>query len=170
MQGLHEGERSHRLQGRPHRVQLRLLRGEVMSLLNLKKFGFLAASVGLLALVAIQGCSSDDTQATPGSGGKNSTAGSAGSKGGSGPNAGSSNGGSSGEEDQPMTDGGAAGENGEGGAGGEAPVDPGCLGEDDCYKCEPKTNNQFLNACVEGGCPASFDNSTLSKLNLVGTL
>jgi hypothetical protein len=141
-----------------------------MSLLNLKKFGFLAASLGLFALGAIQGCSSDDTQATPGSGGKSSAAGSAGSnKAGSGPKAGSSNGGSSGEEDQP-SEGGTAGETGEGGAGGEAPVDPGCLGDDDCYKCEPKTNNQFLNACVEGGCPASFDNSTLSKLNLVGTL
>jgi hypothetical protein len=139
-----------------------------MSLLNLKKFGFWAASVGLFALVAIQGCSSDDTQATPGSGGKNSTAGSAG-KGGSGPKAGSSNGGASGSEDQP-SDGGSAGEDGQGGEGGEAPVDPGCLGPDDCYKCEPKTNNQFLNACVEGGCPATFDNSTLSKLNLVGTL
>jgi hypothetical protein len=139
-----------------------------MSLLNLKKFGFLAASVGLFALIAIQGCSSDDTQATPGSGGKGS-AGSAGSdKAGSGPKAGSSNGGSAGTTEEPTA--GAAGEDGEGGAGGEAPVDPGCLGDDDCYKCEPKTNNQFLNACVEGGCPASFDNSTLSKLNLVGTL
>ena len=139
-----------------------------MSLLNLKKFGFLAASVGLFALVAAQGCSSDDTQASPGSGGK-SSAGSAGSdKAGSGPKAGSSNGGSAGTTDEPTA--GAAGEDGEGGEGGEAPVDPGCIGEDDCYKCEPKTNSQLLNACVEGGCPATFDNNTLSKLNLVGTL
>jgi len=143
-----------------------------MSLLNLKKFGFLVASMGLCALVALQGCSSDDNQATPGTGGKNSSAGAAGSnKAGSGSKAGSGNGGSSGQEDEP-SEGGAAGGSGEGegGAGGEASVDPGCLGEDDCYKCEPKTNSQFLNACVEGGCPASFDNSTLPKLNLVGTL
>lgn len=143
-----------------------------MSLLNLKKFGSLAACVGLCAFIAVQGCSSDDKQATPGTGGKSSSAGSAGSnKAGSESKGGSSNnnGGSAGVPDVEET-GGVAGEGGAGGEGGEAPVDPGCLGANDCYKCEPKTNSQFLNACVEGGCPASFDNSTLSKLNLVGTL
>ncbi|HYQ03196.1 MAG TPA: hypothetical protein VER96_31195 [Polyangiaceae bacterium] len=143
-----------------------------MSLLNLKKFGTLAACVGLLALVAAQGCSSDDTQATPshaGSGGKSAASGGGEDKGGSGSKAGEgNNGGAAGNPDEAT--GGVAGEDGEGGMGGEPSVDPSCVGKDGCYSCEPKTNTQFLNACVEGGCPATFDNSKLTKLNLVGTL
>lgn len=143
-----------------------------MSLLNLKKFGTLAACVGLLALVAAQGCSSDDKQATPshaGSGGKSAASGGSEDKGGSGSKAGEgNNGGAAGNPDEAT--GGVAGEDGEGGMGGEPSVDPSCVGKDGCYSCEPKTNTQFLNACVEGGCPANFDNSKLTKLNLVGTL
>jgi hypothetical protein len=143
-----------------------------MSLLNLKKFGFMAAGVGLFAIVAAQGCSSDDPQATPsgGTGGKSNTAGSAGSKSGGAANkAGAeNNGGSAGvppDEETAGSDG-----DGDGGEGGAAPIDPGCIGDDGCYSCPPKTNSQFLNACVEGGCPANFDNSKLTKLGLVGTL
>ena len=67
----------------------------------------------------------------------------------------------------------AAAENNEAGAGGEAglrPVNPSCVDATGCYSCAPKTNDQFLNQCVAGGCPAHFDNTTLTKLNLVGTL
>jgi hypothetical protein len=141
-----------------------------MSLLNLKMFGFMAVGVGLLSIVSAQGCSSDDPQVEPsaGSGGKSSTAGAAGSKAGSGSHAGAANnGGSAGSTDETA---GAAGEEAEGGAAGAATVDPSCIGDDDCYSCAPKNNSQFLNHCVEGGCPATFDNRTLSKLNLVGTL
>lgn len=141
-----------------------------MSLLNLKKFGFMAAGVGLFAILAAQGCSSDDPQAAPsaGAGGKSNTAGAAGSKaGGAGNKAGeANNGGSAGTIGPDDT----AGSGGEGGEGGAAPIDPGCIGDDGCYSCPPKTNSQFLNACVEGGCPATFDNSKLTKLGLVGTL
>ncbi|HEY0462952.1 MAG TPA: hypothetical protein VGC79_02030 [Polyangiaceae bacterium] len=140
-----------------------------MSLLNLKKFGFMAASVSLLAIVAAQGCSSDDTQATPsgGSGGKPSTGGAAGKAGSEDKGGDANNGGTAGVVEDTA---GAGGVDAEGGAGGEPPVDPGCIGDDDCYSCPPKTNSQFLNACVEGGCPANFDNSKLSKIDLVGTL
>lgn len=140
-----------------------------MSLLNLKKFGFMAASVGLLAIVAAQGCSSDDTQAAPsgGSGGKASTGGSAGKPGSAGKGGETENGGSAGVVEDTA---GAGGVDAEGGAGGEAPIDPGCIGDDGCYSCTPKTNNQFLNACVEGGWPAKFDNSKLTKIDWVGTL
>ncbi|HET7538416.1 MAG TPA: hypothetical protein VFK05_01045 [Polyangiaceae bacterium] len=140
-----------------------------MSFLKLKKFGVLAAGAGLLAVLAMQGCSSDETQAAPsaGAGGK-ANAGAAGKLTG-GESAKAGNGGSAGTPDE-EPNAGAGNVDGEGGAAGEPAVDPGCIGDDGCYSCAPKTNNQFLNACVEGGCPATFDNSTLSKLNLVGTL
>ena len=145
-----------------------------MSFFKAKKLGFLAAGVTALALFAGQGCSSDDdSQAAPsaGSSGKTGSAG----KSGSGNEAGdtTSNGGT-GDTGNSGNEGGAAGaaagEAGAAGAAGTPPVDPGCLGANDCYSCAPKTNDQFLNACVEGGCPAHFDNGTLTKLNLVGTL
>jgi hypothetical protein len=147
-----------------------------MSFLKAKKLGFLAAGVTALALFAAQGCSSgDDSQASPGSSGKTGSAGKSGSgneAGDAANNGGSGNTGNTGNT-AGNTEGGAAGEAGAAGAAGAAgtpPVDPGCLGANDCYSCAPKTNNQFLNACVEGGCPAHFDNGTLTKLDLVGTL
>jgi hypothetical protein len=143
-----------------------------MSLLNLKKFGVLAACVGLFAAIGMQGCSSSDNQATPsaGSGGKVSNAGSGGKPAaGETSKAGDSNGGSAGTTDEQPTAG-MGPIDGEGGAAGEGSVEPGCIGDNGCYSCTPTTNNQFLNHCVEGGCPATFDNSKLSKLNLVGTL
>jgi hypothetical protein len=38
-----------------------------------------------------------------------------------------------------------------------APVDPGCSGAAGCFKCEPVTNDNFLNACTNGQC-TPFDN------------
>jgi len=147
-----------------------------MSSLNLKKFGVLAGGVGLFAIVLAQGCSSDDPQAGPsaGAGGRSNTAGVGGkpstAEAGAGAKAGSANnGGGAAGVTEDNTNAGAAGE-AEGGAAGAATVDPSCVGDDGCFSCEPKNNNQFLNHCVEGGCPASFANSTLTKINLVGTL
>jgi hypothetical protein len=147
-----------------------------MSLLKAKKLGLLAASVGLLAMVAAQGCGdSSDGQASPtagapaggksgaGTGGKGS-AGSAGKNSSGGKGGDTSEGGSGNETSM-----GGDSNPGEGGMGGEGPG-PNCDGPDGCYSCTPTTNTQFLNHCVEGGCPATFDNTTLTKLNLVGTL
>ena len=145
-----------------------------MSRVNAKKLGLLAASAALLALFAVPGCgSSSDNQATPmagssaagksgagtggkssaGAAGKTSTAGTGGTdiaKGGSG-------------NDN------AGGDANEGGMGGEGNT-MNCDGPKGCYSCAPKTNIEFLNHCVEGGCPATFDNSTLTKLGMVGKL
>ena len=145
-----------------------------MSLLKAKKLGLLAASVGLLAMVAAQGCGSSDEQASPTAGssaGGKSGAGTGG-KGSAGTAGKNSSGGATGGGD--VNEGGTGnetsmgGDANEGGMGGE----PGtaCDGPDGCYSCTPTTNKQFLNHCVAGGCPASFDNSTLTKLNKVGTL
>jgi hypothetical protein len=153
-----------------------------MSLFKAKKLSFLAAGITVVALFAAQGCSSgDDSQAAPptagaggghaagstGSSGKsgagNGESGATGNNGGSG-NTGNENAGAGGVETNP---GGEAGTAGEAGA---PPVEPGCVDATGCYSCAPKTNDQFLNQCVAGGCPAHFDNTTLTKLNLVGTL
>ncbi len=151
-----------------------------MSRLNAKKLGFLAAGITTLALFAAQGCSSgDDSQATPptagaggghagsagtsGAGAGNSDAGATNNNGGSG-NTGNSEGGVGASDTNTNGDAGAAGE------AGSPPVNPSCVDATGCYSCAPKTNNEFLNQCVAGGCPAHFDNTTLTKLNLVGTL
>jgi hypothetical protein len=148
-----------------------------MSFFKAKQLGFLAG-LTVLALGVAQGCSSgDDSQATPG-GGAGGAAGKAGSTGKSG--SGNSNGGNDtpgagGEAGStPTSNGGDAGTAGtspvgeEAGAAGAAPV--ACDGPNGCYSCAPTTDIQFANYCVTGGCPAHFDNSTLSKLAKVGTL
>jgi hypothetical protein len=145
-----------------------------MSLLKAKKLGFLAASI-TVALLLAQGCSSsDDSQAAPpaagaGGGHAGSTGKSGSGNGGSGNtgntgNVGNENAGTGGVETNP------GGEAGAGGEAGTPPIPAGCLGADGCYSCAPTNTNQFLNACVAGGCPAHFDNGTLTNLNLVGTL
>ena len=152
-----------------------------MSRLNAKKLGFLAAGITTLALFAAQGCSSsDDSQAAPPAAGAGG--GHAGSAGKSGAGAGNSdagatnnNGGSGNTGNTGNSEGGvgASDTNGDAGAAGEAgspPVNPSCVDATGCYSCAPKNSNQFLNACVAGGCPAHFDNTTLTKLDLVGTL
>jgi hypothetical protein len=166
--------------GRPQGLQLRLLRGEVMSPFKAKKLGFLAVGITALALFAAQGCSSgDDSQASPPAGGAGGSHAGATGKSGSGnsqagttnSNGGSGNTGNTGNDNAGA--GGAVDNNDEAGAGGEAGapvVPPGCVDATGCYSCAPQTNDQFLNACVAGGCPAHFDNTTLTKLNLVGTL
>jgi hypothetical protein len=161
-----------------------------MSHAKAKKLGYLAAGAAILALFAAQGCGSDDnTQAKPtaGAGGAHSMAGAGGKANGAGAGgkangtAGKTSGnggdGENGGTDEmggaPPSDGGApTNPPGDGGSGGEAgatgPVT--CEGDDGCYSCTPKTNEQLLNHCVPGGCPATFDNSKLSQLNKVGTL
>jgi hypothetical protein len=148
-----------------------------MSLFKAKKLSFLAAGITVVALFAAQGCSSDDdSQAAPptaGAGGGHA-AGSAGKSGSGNGESGAtnSNGGSGNTGNTGNSEAGVAGvdNNGEAGAAGAAPVEPGCVDATGCYSCVPKTNDQFLNQCVSGGCPAHFDNTTLTKLDKVGTL
>jgi hypothetical protein len=65
---------------------------------------------------------------------------------------------------------GSGGSVGNGGtaAGGDAASGSGgqdaCMGGNGCYACTPQTNVQFLNACSELGCPARFDNATITTL------
>src|SRR5882724_5876393 len=68
--------------GRPQGLQLRFLRGEVMSPFKAKRLGFLAASI-VVALLVGQGCSSsgDDSQAAPTAGAAGAHAGSTGKSG-----------------------------------------------------------------------------------------
>ena len=150
------------------------------------RLGFLAAGVTLVAILAAQGCSSSDdssgqamptagkpstggsSSSTAGSGGKSggssSTAGSAGkpSTGGGSSEAGAGSGGTSSVAGDTGA-GGEAGSTGEAGAGS-------CDGPNGCYNCAPITTPQYANHCVTGGCPATFDNSTLSQIAKVGTL
>jgi hypothetical protein len=145
-----------------------------MSAFKVKKLGYMAAASALLALFAAQGCGDDNKEQAGPSGGKANSSGGAGGKtsagaggktGGAGaPGAAGTTpieeGGAAGTMDQPM---GMGGEGGEGGA-------QDCSGPEGCYACQPTTNKQFLNHCVEDGCPATFDNTTLSNLDKVGTL
>lgn len=48
-----------------------------------------------------------------------------------------------------------------------APVDPGCTGAAGCFKCEPVTNDNFLNACTDGQC-TPFDNAARLPLYKAG--
>jgi hypothetical protein len=150
-----------------------------MSLFKAKKLSFLAAGVTVVALFAAQGCgSSDDSQAAPTAGAAGAHAGSTGKSGAGNGDSGAtnSNGGSGNTGNTGNTDAGTGGTDnnpgdaGAAGAAGAPVVDPGCVDATGCYSCAPKTNDQFLNQCVAGGCPAHFDNTTLTKLNLVGTL
>jgi hypothetical protein len=160
-----------------------------MSVFKAKKYGYLAAVLTALVMVAAQGCSdSTGDQAAPsggapgagsggssgkgsGASGKGNTNGGATSKAGA-----TSNGGETSNGGAAVSDSGAGGEPNViidmGGAGGEAgtPNAPDCRDSSGCYSCTPTTNEQFLNHCIADGCPASFDNSTLAKLDKVGTL
>lgn len=156
-----------------------------MSPFKAKKLGLLAAGIIGLTLIAAQGCSSgDDSQAAPpsagaggghsaGSTGKSGSANAGSGNGDAGTGATNNNGGSGNTGNNDNAGAGGTPSGGDAGAGGEAgtaPVPTNCDGPAGCYSCTPKTNDQFLNQCVAGGCPAHFDNSTLTKLNLVGTL
>ena len=120
----------------------------------------LALGAGILAVAAIQGCSSDPAQVNPtttgGTGGSSTTGGSGGR----------TSGGSAGKGGTSGTTGGKSGSGGDIGAAGEAGSGPtgGCNGTDGCYSCAPKTDLQFLNHCVPGGCPSTYDNSKLTRL------
>lgn len=48
-----------------------------------------------------------------------------------------------------------------------APVDPGCLGPDSCFKCEPTQHVELLNACTDGQC-TPFDNTARLPLFKAG--
>ena len=141
-----------------------------MSVYQAKKFGYLAAGAAFLALVVAQGCGDDTAdQATPSGGSAGAShAGAGGKTSGGGAGGKTSGGGSGNVGGEAPTEGGAAGDMGMGGEAGASPVN--CDGPAGCYSCTPKTNDQFLNHCVEGGCPATFNNATLTKINLVGTL
>lgn len=126
------------------------------------------AAVGCLMSLAVA-CGDDDDSSNPApQGGSKNTSGSGGTgndkggedtggtkaTGGTKPTAGTGN----------QTDGG-------GGAGTDVPSDGGAGGEgactDDadkgCYKCAPKTREDFLNQCPSTGCQA-FDNTKLTSL------
>jgi len=148
-----------------------------MSFLNKHKLGLFFAGAAIATIFAVQGCSSSDDSAqnTP-SGGKANNGGSGGAsaagKGGtSSGTAGKTGTGGSGNSGNEAGGGNTPGAGGEGGdmGGGEAGAGA-CDGPNGCYSCTPTNSTQFANHCVTGGCPATFDNTTLSKLNLVGTL
>lgn len=143
-----------------------------MSAFKVKKLGYLAALTAVLGLVMVQGCSSDDDQVTPmGGAGKSSAGAGAGGKSGT---AGAAGKASAGETDTagspPIEEGGAGGMPDDMGMAGEGGAPADCTDKTGCFSCTPTKNIEFLNQCVEGGCPAHFDNSTLTKLDLVGTL
>jgi hypothetical protein len=48
-----------------------------------------------------------------------------------------------------------------------APVDPGCVGPDGCFKCEPTKHVEVLNACTGGQC-TPFDNAARLPLFKAG--
>jgi hypothetical protein len=48
-----------------------------------------------------------------------------------------------------------------------AVVDPGCLGPDSCFKCEPVKLDDYLNACTDGQC-TPFDNAARLPLFKAG--
>jgi hypothetical protein len=146
-----------------------------MSALKVKKLGYLAAATTLLALVVTQGCgSSDDNQAAPmGGAGKTSSTAGAGGKSSSTAGAGgkaSTTAGATGKAGGDTTEEGGAGGAMDMGMGGEGGAGPDCTDPTGCYSCAPTTNIEFLNHCVEGGCPAHFDNGTLTQIAQVGTL
>ncbi len=145
-----------------------------MSSLKLNKLGFLIAGASLLALVAAQGCSSDDdSQAMPtagsagtgkaGNGNGEGGSGDTNGEGGSGNVGNTSNGGGNSDA--------GTGPSSEAGNGGEAGGMPaaGCTDATGCYTCTPTNSAQFENKCVTGGCPDTFTDP-LSKKALVGTL
>jgi hypothetical protein len=142
-----------------------------MSRSNAKKLGYLAAGAAILTLFAAQGCSDSNDQVKP-TAGAGPTAGEGGkaNAGAGGKTSGAGKGGADETGGSAPSEGGAAGEPSEGGMGGEAGAGQNCDGPKGCYSCTPTTNDQLLNHCIPGGCPATFDNSTLSKLNLVGSL
>ena len=49
------------------------------------------------------------------------------------------------------------GENKDASAATDSYVDPTCQGPESCFKCEPKSLPEFLNACTDGTC-TKFDN------------
>ena len=129
------------------------------------------ALVIALSSSALHGCGDDDNESpsgdddggTAGKGGKGGSSASAG-KGGAGGKSGS--GASAGK-------GGASGKGGSGGKGGAAGSDEdagmSCEGEKGCYACEPKSDEQYLNACTDAVCNV-YDNSKLKKLGSDGKL
>lgn len=141
-----------------------------MSAIKVRKLGYLAAATALLTLGLAQGCGSDDAQSTPMGGAGKSSAGAGGKTGTAGAGGKASAGETSDAGSPPVEEGGAGGMPDEMGMGGEGGAGPECSDPTGCYSCAPTTNTQFLNHCVEGGCPAHFDNGTLTKIDLVGTL
>ena len=96
-------------------------------------------------------------------GGASSQAGGSSTGGASSRAGGSSTGGASSKGGAVATDGGAAGSTDIVGVAGDTGGNP--------LDCTSPAHAQFLDhECFPGGCPASFDNPTLSKLNEVGTL
>lgn len=114
----------------------------------------------------------DDTPTIPGTGGSRPTGGNdaggeaaagAGNEPGTGGTSGGSTGGNTGGSSQAGSGaGGEAGDNAGGssdggtGAGGETDCTP--QGEYDCYPCEPKSDEQYLNRCSDAEC-SPFDNA-----------
>jgi hypothetical protein len=66
--------------------------------------------------------------------------------------------------------GGNAGVGGSAGNGGQAGAPADCQDTaNNCFKCAPATDEQFLNHCTTAGC-VPYDNSTLTQLGTGGTL
>ena len=140
-----------------------------MSSFKANRLGLLAAGITLAALVLAQGCSSDNTQSTPGGAGESTggaggthagggAAGKGGATSGGSTNGGGNAGGAAGSEEM-----GVGGEAGEAGAGNVSACTDGQPG---CFCGAPSTPLQFANHCVTGGCPAHFD-FVLTKIGQV---
>jgi len=139
------------------------------------KNSIVLASLGALMALAVACGDDDDSGPKPGSGGTKNTAGTSNNNpggentgatantGGTTNNKGGTSGNNTGgKPDEAVAGGGAgptmneAGNTGEGGA----CTDDGDMG---CYKCAPKTHEQFLNACPTTGCEP-FDNDKLTSI------
>jgi hypothetical protein len=140
---------------------------------NFFRSSILFASFGALMALAVACGDDDDNSPTPGSGGTKNTAGtSSNNPGGENTGATTNTGGKSNTDGTSTNMGGNSESAGGAGAGPGPTNEAGNTGEggactDDadqgCYKCAPKTHDQFLNACPTTGCEP-FDNGKLTSI------
>jgi len=131
---------------------------------KLGKYELSALAVLALAIAAVEGCGGGGSQTAPPT--NNSHAGTTGSSAGSGGadtnggGTGAPEGGAAGADE---STGGTTGTNTGGGGGSNDACTSPTTG---CYKCAPKTNAQFLNACGKGDgtCSLGYDNSLVPAL------
>jgi hypothetical protein len=133
-------------------------------MIKLGKYELSSLAVVALAIAAMEGCGGGGSQTAPPStshAGTSSTSAGSGGADTSGAGTGSTDGGAAGADE---STGGTAGTlaGGSGGGSDDACTSP----TTGCYKCAPKTNAQFLNACGKGDgtCSLGYDNSLVPAL------